>query len=61
MYIPYRKEAFNSPIDYAKLIEMQANQVDEAGTESLRNSEKKNKAYVKSKSRDARAHRGGRK
>ena len=54
MYIPYRKEAFNSPIDYAKLIEMQANQVDEAGTESLRNSEKKNKAYVKSKSRDAR-------
>lgn len=61
MYIPYRKEAFNSPIDYAKLIEMQANQVDIEGTKSLKKAENKNKTLVKTMIRGKKVHRGGRK
>lgn len=61
MNIPYRNEAFNSPIDYAKLIEMQAKEADRLSLEEQRNFEKANKQMVKAKAREERIHRGGRK
>ena len=61
MYIPYRNDAFNSPIDYAKLIQMQSEEVDRKSLEQQRNFEKANKQMVKAKAREERIHRGGRK
>lgn len=59
MNIPYINEAFNSRIDYAKLIEMQAKAAEE--NEKRYNDTKNVKTYVKAKNYEKKMHRGGKK